>query len=420
MFDKILAYLRFDLKRFTIRFSLLFLALILPACDQISAAMTPSPPADAEVYKNIPPVDTPVEMPEPTATQRPLDPQASPSAVNPLNGLPVRDAANLRLPPVLVSISNFPPTARPQAGLSFSPIVFEIFIGDGMTRNLAVFYGDYPARIASNGSQSTLSEATIGPIRSGRISYEKFRKLYNGLLVMASAYNTVADELNQFTNIFGSDSTDVNSALMDSSQMKRIALSSEKDIQDAALSGMLFNPETPAGGKTAHSLWIFYSNLNQIFWRFNEQDGTYHRFQDNADGATFIEATDRLTAQPLQAANVILLFVKHQVLSKYNIDLDLLYKKKESAFLFRDGQLFRIYWTTRSEEYEQTTGRLRPIRFIDQQGNPVALKPGQTWIHTLPLGLEPWETVNSEKYNQLMAGNVKGSGYWALRFKDPT
>ena len=408
------------MKNITIWITLLLSLLLFSACDQVLVATTPFPPAATEAYKIIPPVDSPAASPQPTATQVPLDAQTYPSTVNPLNGLPVKDTANLNLPPVLVSISNFPPTARPQAGLSFSPIVFEIFIGDGMTRNLAVFYGDYPARVTAVGSQSTAAEATIGPIRSGRISYEKFRKLYNGLLVMASAYKAVADELNQFTNIFGSDSTDVNSALMDSSRMKSIALSGEKGIKDNALSGMVFNPVPPEGGKTAHSLWLFYSNLNQIFWRFNEQDGTYHRFQDNADGATFIEATDRLTGQPLQAANVILLFVKHQVLGKYNIDLDLLYKKKESAFLFRDGQLFPIFWTTRSEEYEQTTGRLRPIRFIDQQGNPVALKPGQTWIHTLPLGLEPWETVNSEKYNQLMAGNVKGSGYWALRFKDPT
>ena len=415
-----MAYPRFEMKKNSKWISLLIFLLLFSACDQVSVVMTPLPPAAAEAYKIIPPVDVPVALPETTATLIPSAPQASPSTVNPLNGLPVKDAANLNLPPVLVSISNFPPTARPQAGLSFSPIVFEIFIGDGMTRNLAVFYGDYPMRATDNGSQLTATEATIGPIRSGRISYEKFRKLYNGLLVMASAYKTVADELNQFTNIFGSDSTDVNSALMDASRMKNIALSSEKGVQDAALSGMVFNPAPPEGGKTAHSLWLFYSNLNQIFWRFNEQDGTYHRYQDNADGATFIEATDRLNGQPLQAANVILLFVKHQVLGKYNIDLDLLYKKKESAFLFRDGQVFPIYWTTRSEEYEQTTGRLRPIRFIDQQGNPVALKPGQTWIHTLPLGLEPWETVNSEKYNQLMAGNVKGSGYWALRFKDPT
>lgn len=401
-------------------FSLFLLALILPACDQVSMAMPPLSPVDPDVIKTLPLADTPSANPKPASTHIPTDPQTNPLAINPLNGLPVRDEANLHLPPMLVSIPNFPPTARPQAGLSFSPIVFEIFIGDGMTRNLAIFYGDYPEPLVNDGIKPAAAEVSIGPVRSGRISYEKFRKMYNGLLVMASAYKSVADELRQYTNIFGSDSTDVNSALVEASRLKSIARSSDKDIQGAALSEMLFNPTPPEGGRSAHSLWLFYSNLNQIFWRFNEEDGTYHRYQDNADGSTFIEATDRLTGQPLKAANVILLLVKHQALGKYNIDLDLLYKKKESAFLFRDGQFFPIYWTTRSEEYEQTTGRLRPIRFIDRQGNPLALKPGQTWIHTLPPGLEPWETVNSEKYNQLMAGNVKGSGYWALRFKGPT
>ena len=104
---------------------------------------------------------------------------------------------------------------------------------------------------------------------------------------MASAYKSVAEELNQYTNIFGSDSSDVNSALLKVSQLKNIAQSSQKNIEGASLSGMYFNAAPPDGGKTAHSLWLFYSNLNQIFWRYNEQDGTYHRYQDNADGATF-------------------------------------------------------------------------------------------------------------------------------------
>ena len=61
------------------------------------------------------------------------------NSINPLTGLPVNNPENLLLPPALVSVTNFPPTARPQAGLTTSPIVFEIYIGDGMTRYLAIF-----------------------------------------------------------------------------------------------------------------------------------------------------------------------------------------------------------------------------------------------------------------------------------------
>ena len=65
--------------------------------------------------------------------------------INPLTGLPVADPSLLQLPAVLVSISHFPVNARPQAGLSFAPYVFEIYITEGATRFLTTFYGEFPA-----------------------------------------------------------------------------------------------------------------------------------------------------------------------------------------------------------------------------------------------------------------------------------
>ncbi len=90
----------------------------------------------------------PTEIPaaiRPVSTTHPLTPAALPEAVNPLTGLKVADVSLLDLPAVLVSISTFPVTARPQAGLSFAPNVFEIYITEGTTRYLAVFYGEFPA-----------------------------------------------------------------------------------------------------------------------------------------------------------------------------------------------------------------------------------------------------------------------------------
>ncbi len=77
----------------------------------------------------------------------------SPSTLNPLTGLPVDNSDLLELPPALVSIANFPVSARPQAGLSFSPFVFEMYIGEGMTRFLALFYGEFPSLKVSSDSQ---------------------------------------------------------------------------------------------------------------------------------------------------------------------------------------------------------------------------------------------------------------------------
>jgi len=344
--------------------------------------------------------------------------------LNPLTGLPVENSENLLLPPALVSVTNFPPTARPQAGLSYSPIVFELFIGDGMTRYLALFYGDYPsASLPDQGKEvqddlmAGLDEPVVGPVRSGRLPYEHIRKLYNGFIVMASAYSKVAAQLKDYVNVYGDDRMDINSALMPVDQLKDVAKANQKGLGEMNLSGMLFDPQPPENGKKAQSLWVYYAYLNQIFWRYNAEDGSYHRWQDKADGSTFIEQTDRLNGEPLTYENVVVLFADHKVQNVTLIDINLLYVKRGKALLFRDGVMQEIYWTTISEEYEKTTGRLRPIRFVDAEGNPIGFKPGQTWVEIVPNYDAYWETVNSEKYNQLASGRSKGSGYWGVYFK---
>src|SRR6266498_5075841 len=80
---------------------------------------------------------------EPT-TQAPT-PTQYPEFINPLTGLAVQDPSLLQIPATLLSISHFPPTARPQAGLSFAPYVFEVYITEGATRFLTTFYGQFPA-----------------------------------------------------------------------------------------------------------------------------------------------------------------------------------------------------------------------------------------------------------------------------------
>jgi hypothetical protein len=68
-----------------------------------------------------------------------------PAGINPLTGLPAVDPSLLQVPALLISISHFPAIGRPQAGLSFAPFVYEVYITEGATRFLAVFYGEYPA-----------------------------------------------------------------------------------------------------------------------------------------------------------------------------------------------------------------------------------------------------------------------------------
>ena len=209
-----------------------------PAVTNATPTALPTEDLPAAVDRSTEPAPTaPTAVPtdlEPTATQEPADlsvgPDIFPDNINPLTGLPVSDPDMLKLPPALLSISNFPASARPQAGLNTSPFVFEMAIGEGMTRFLAMFYGQYPEMVsgqtegqASGGAPAGGTSATdgvpsndmpaetdagsaassIGPIRSGRLPYEDLRSIYSGFLVMASAYSGVAQTLNEATSIYG-------------------------------------------------------------------------------------------------------------------------------------------------------------------------------------------------------------------------
>lgn len=104
-------------------------AVTLPTNPPLSQIITSTETADPAISAQI------------TATQTAIPG----TVVNPLTGLPVADPSLLQFPALLVSISHFPVEARPQAGLSFAPYVFEFYITEGATRFLTTFYGEFPS-----------------------------------------------------------------------------------------------------------------------------------------------------------------------------------------------------------------------------------------------------------------------------------
>jgi len=127
-----------SINRFTL-VQVILITFVLGSCNP-SAAITANPALPQTTSTS----ETTIAPIQPTATQT-AEPTPAPEAYNPLTGLPVPDPALLQIPALLVSISHFPVDARPQAGLSFAPYVFEIYITEGTTRFLTTFYGEFPA-----------------------------------------------------------------------------------------------------------------------------------------------------------------------------------------------------------------------------------------------------------------------------------
>ncbi len=213
--------------------------------------------------------------------------------------------------------------------------------------------------------------------------------------------------------MYGTDAGDINSAMIKVTDLEKIAEKNKETLSGKAnLNAYQFDSQTPSGGQPGKMIWLPYSYLNQIIWRYDQSSGAYNRYQDDADGTTFKVSTDRLNNQALTYENVVILFAKHTAIKETLIDVDLMYQNRQKALIFRDGQMYEVYWTTRNEQYERTTGKLRPIRFEDAQGNPFALKPGQTWVELVPTYSPYYETVDSQLYSDL-AGKRK-TWFWKL------
>ncbi len=150
---------------------------------------------------------------------------------------------------------------------------------------------------------------------------------------------------------------------------------------------------------------MYYHEYTQSGWQYDPISQSYLRLTDRADltGKLF-PATDRLTGRQTAFENVIVLFADYNRYRHNQFEVDLSPGQKGFAWLFRDGQVYKIYWSTQSRDWEKTTGLLRPLHFVDAQGNLVPLHPGRTWIHLMT----PYSSVTDQ-----------GDGKWLATFAQP-
>ena len=533
----------------TLLFTLAFTVLLTSCTRTTEITSTYTPAAFIEDSET----QVPTQAPPPSATSTPnipLQPSLEsasygptsedfPENINPLTGLPVTDPAQLREPAILLSVPHFPAVARPQAGISFSPWVFEFLIAQGTTRFLASFYGETPYQetpitgdcnvrmepfvqtdlilgnfiwhdsnengiqdvgergiggvcvrllddkgnilessssdsngyygfnvqagdavqievalpdgmsftqkdvgyeehdsdIDSSTGRSTvrrlsaderhldvgllLSESVlakrdeviptfgeqVGPVRSGRLVYIPIHEFMQySCLIYAGADPRVLDLLPRCALVYGENNGA--GGFLDIERMKRIsAQNAEGTHSDFNYASNLFAEEPPKDGVPAEELHIFTSLLNQSMWVYDPLHQGYLRYVDDvSETPTFHPEIDRLTGRELLFQNVILLEAEHDVWAPRIIEMHLEQGLAGDATLFRDGQKFDIQWSTRATEYEQTSGKRNPIQFQDKDGNPIALRPGQTWIFIIT----PYSQLEDE-----------GNDLWRLRIYSP-
>jgi hypothetical protein len=169
----------------------------------------------------------------------------------------------------------------------------------------------------------------------------------------------------------------------------------------------LFSDTPPAGGESVRELHEFWAQLNQSKWVYDAASGAWWRYVDESRMETASELyndTDRLTGRQLKFENIIVMYAEHVVITPTIVDINMEVGRSGKAFLFRDGRMVEIRWSTVAGEYEQKTGLRRPLQFLNPDGTPAALKPGHTWVIIINL---------ESRLEEL------SPGVWRMRFVAP-
>jgi DUF3048 family protein len=227
-----------------------------------------------------------------------------------------------------------------------------------------------------------LPAAQVGPVRSGRLLYRHIGNFYqDSCLIYASADPIVLEQIPGCATV--PHTIAGGGAMLSIERMKKIQVQISRKPPRFNYTGNLFSEDVPSGGKPVNEVHEFWARLNQTKWVYDAPSESWWRYVDESDPDSvgiLHNDTDRLTGRQLKFENIILLFANHRVITPTIVDIDMQVGLTGKAFLFRNGKMIEIRWSTRAGKYEQTTGLRRPIQFLNLDGTPAALKPGHTWV----------------------------------------
>ncbi len=339
-----------------------------------TAVPTPQPPPD-------------LALPQPSPTAIPyryiVGPYSFPKDVNPLTGLPVEDISLLKRRPIVIKVTNFPRSVRPQWGLTLADNVFEYYIGDSMSRFIGVFYG----RDANQ----------VGPIRSARLFDEHVMRMYNGIFVFGWADDPIleflfAPDIKPHLLVerpdncpplcrIGADDA-YNNLFADTSQIAAYLDYRRTNNDRQSLIGLKFDLDPPKSGNSGEKFYLKYSAVSYHYWEYDRGERRYLRYQETDDttggkSESYEPLIDSLTGKQISANNVIVLMVPHDYFLRSSsteiIDQKIL--GQGTGFAFRDGNIYPINWSQQQRDQR--------IKMTLPNGVPYTLKPGNTWFEII-------------------------------------
>ncbi len=274
-------------------------------------------------------------------------------------------------PALAVKIDNVA-AGRPQYGLNLTDIVYEVKVEGNLTRLIGVFHSQQPA--------------TIGPVRSIRTSdfnvLEPFRR---PLLAASGANSAVLSQLRNVgvVNVNALRAPEAYWRLSSRSAPNNMMATAEKlwarSPAGAGAPPTMLRTGLPASsGRATAGINIEFGRAS-VSWTWNKQQQQWRRTQN---GKLHVDQN----GVPVGAENVIVMSTKY---TQSSADLASPHAKTVGtgrALIFTDGTVVDGTWTRASAT--------EPIKYVDGNGNPVTMRPGQTWIELAPVGSFSFRKLN--------------------------
>ncbi len=307
--------------------------------------------------------------------------------------------------PIIAKMSNAPALVRPQAGVGEADLVYEHYAEGGLTRLTGVFYSRLPQR--------------VGSVRSARLIDYELAPMYQAILAFSGGSTGVEER------IYGTEAT----GIVEARQAEGKPILPPSDFAERAykgviygppyyyrdetipvphnlfvnlqalsglatndgintvpqLRGMAFSQAVPAGEAGPANLLDVRYRATRAQWTYNPERGVYLRM---SDGQLHFDANIN---EQVNVENVVVIYADHyftdivesewQGSRSYSIEIKVWFEG--DALLVRDGRYYEARWIRPTRE--------SLISLQTPDGQPLPLKPGQTWFQLvrLPEQMEP-------------------------------
>ena len=299
--------------------------------------------------------------------------------INILSGLEISDTVGSGRP-IAVMVENTP-DARPQSGLIYADIVFEVVDEYGVTRYV-VIYSSYEAEI-------------VGPVRSARIYYAEIARSFDPIYAFFGTYKgayKVIEDLGldvltaigepdpaissivanaSFWRDWNRSSVQEHTAFMSTIQLKEDSEGLGYSIEDGQSPLRFKKDKVNSERGSIDNIAINFSDQNayKTNFEYNKEENVYYKYLAGAPH------TDYETGKQISVNNVIVMitniegpideFQHMAVRTTGTSDIN-------KAFFFMDGTIVEGTW--------ERTSAFDPFIYRNSDGDIVLFNRGSTWV----------------------------------------